>query len=255
VAIVLFLGLGGLLGSRFSPAAVVKSGNLRVALLSQVMPHRLPRHGTAPIAVLVSGHIEAVDRGIPDQLQRLTIEVNRHAVLRSRGLPACRLPEIQPASTSRALSRCGPALVGSGRFWASIVLPEQGAYRTQGRLLVFNGRRHGVPVILAHIYTSQPFDSSFVIPFRIAHIGNGRYGTRLTASLPEALGAWGYVDRIKLTLRRNYSSHGRRLSFLNAGCPASPGTREAAFRLAFATFTFAHQEIGVPVDKTCAVRE
>ena len=48
-------------------------------------------------------------------------------------------------------------MVGSGQFWAQIVLPEQGAYRTRGRLLIFNGRIHGHPALLAHIFTSHPF--------------------------------------------------------------------------------------------------
>jgi hypothetical protein len=234
---------------------VVQQGNLRITLLSQVMPHKLPRTGTAPIAVFVAGHVQAVHGGVPDQLKRLTIKVNRHALLQSRGLPVCRLPQVQPASTSRALSACGPALIGSGQFWASIVLPEQGAYRTQGRLLVFNGRQHGRPVLLAHIFTSNPFGSSFVIAFHITRIDDGRYGTQLTASLPQALGDWGYVDRIKLTLRRKYRWRGRELSYFNAGCPALKGTDAAVFRLAYASFSFAHTDVGVAVNKSCGVKE
>lgn len=236
-------------------AAVVQQGNLRITLLTQVMPQKLPRNGTAPIAVFVAGHVQAVHGDVPDQLKRLTIMVNRHALLQSRGLPVCRIPQVQPASTARALSACGPALVGSGRFWASIVLPEQGTYRTQGRLLVFNGRRRGRPVLLAHIFTSNPFGSSFVITFLIRRIHEGQYGTQLTASLPQALGDWGYVDRIKLTLRRKYRWHGRQVSYFNAGCPALPGTDRAVYRLAFATFSFAHERVGLSVDKTCAVKE
>jgi hypothetical protein len=246
---------GFLICTTAASAAVVQQGNVRITLLSQVMPHKLPRVGTAPIAVFVAGHVEAVHGGVPDQLQRLRIEVNRRALLQSRGLPVCRIPEVQPASTNRALAACGPALVGSGQFWASIVLPEQGSYRTQGRLLVFNGRQHGRPVLLAHIYTSNPFGSSFVIAFQIRRIDDGEYGTELTASLPQALGDWGYVDRIKLTLRRKYRWHGKELSYFNAACPALKGTDTAAFHLAFAEFSFAHAEVGVAVDKSCGVTE
>lgn len=58
------------------------------------------------------------------------------------------------------------------------------------------------------------------VAFSIAKVSDGAYGTRLTASLPQALGSWGYVDRIKLTLKRKYSYRGRQLSYFNAGCPA-----------------------------------
>jgi hypothetical protein len=236
-----------------SVAAVVQQGNLRITLLSQVQPYKLPRIGTSPIAVFVAGRIAAPTGGVPAQLQRLSVKVNRHARFQSRGLPSCPLAAIQPATTERALAACGPALVGSGQFWAHIVLPEQGAYATQGRLLVFNGARHGRPVLLAHIYTSHPFATSFVLTFAIHHIRSPIYGTEFSTSLPEALGEWGYVDRIKLTLKRKYTYHRRHLSYFNAGCPALLDTDRTSYHLADATFTFtAHNSIELQQDKTCA---
>jgi hypothetical protein len=242
--------------SAWAGAAVVQHGNLRITLLSQVQPYKLPRIGTSPISVFVAGRIAATRGGVPDQLQRLTIKVNRHAKFQSLGLPICRLSQIQPGTTARALANCGPAIVGAGQFWAHIVLPDQGAYPTQGRLLIFNGRENGHPVLFAHIFTAHPFASSFVIPFRIRHIHSGAYGTELSASLPGALGDWGYVDRIKLTLRRKYRYRGRQLSYFNAGCPAVEGTDRTTFHLADALFSFAgNQSIGLRVDKSCGVKE
>lgn len=235
-------------------ATVVQQGNLRITLLSQVQPYKLPRIGTSPISVFVAGRIAATRGGVPDQLQRLTVKVNRHARFQSRGLPVCRLPQIQPATTERALANCGPAIVGSGQFWAHIVLPDQGAYPTQGRILIFNGREKGRPVLFAHIFTAHPFASSFVILFNIEKINSGPYGTQLSASLPGALGDWGYVDRIKLTLKRKYSHRGRRLSYFNAGCPAIKGAERASYHLADALFAFAgNLRIGLRVDKSCGV--
>jgi hypothetical protein len=237
-------------------AAVVQSGNLRVYLTSQVQPYKLPRIGTSPISVRVAGQIQATTGGVPAQLQRLQIEVNRQARFQSRGLPRCTLAEVQPSTTTQALERCGRAIVGSGQFWAHIVLPEQGAYPTQGRLLVFNGLLGGKQVLLAHIYTSNPFSTSFVIPFHFHRIDKGAYGTQLSASLPEALGTWGYVDRIKITLKREYAYGGRRLSYFNAGCPAEVGIPRISYPLAFATFSFAqHEHLGLEVKKSCEVRE
>src|SRR6478672_1859213 len=114
-------------------AAVVREGNLQINVLSQILPYKLPRKGTAPIAVFVSGHLSAPKGGIPSQLQEMTVEVNKHGLLQSKGLPTCKLSKLQPASTERALSSCGDALIGSGQFWAHIVLPDQGAYGTHGR--------------------------------------------------------------------------------------------------------------------------
>jgi hypothetical protein len=240
----------------YATAATVQQGGLRITVLSQLKPYKLPRKGTAPIAVFIAGHLQSAKGGIPPQLQKLKIEVNRHGLLQSKGLPVCRIPEVQPASTQRALANCGDALIGSGQFWANIVLPDQGAYPTQGRLLIFNGREGGRPVILAHIYTSHPFNSSFVIPFSIKHISKGPYGTELKASLPGALGSWGYLDRIKLTLKRKYTHQGKKLSYFNAGCPAPRGAKRASFPLAYAEFSFAGRApMGATVNKTCAAKE
>jgi hypothetical protein len=237
-------------------ASVVQEGNVRITVLSQVLPYKLPRKGTAPIAVFVSGHLSNPHGGIPPQLQEMTVEVNKHGLLQSKGLATCKLSKLQPASTQRAMSSCGDALIGSGQFWAHIVLPDQGAYPTHGRLLIFNGRRGGKPVIFTHIFTANPFFSSFVIPFSIQKTHNGAYGTKLTASLPQALGDWGYVDRIKLTLKRKYQYKGRQLSYFNAGCPAPGGSKRTVFPLALASFAFGEGlSISAKVEKACAVKE
>jgi hypothetical protein len=248
--------VGLLACAAMASAAVVQEGNLRITVLSQILPYKLPRHGTAPIAVFVSGHLEAPKGGIPPQLQRLVFKVNKHGLLQSKGLPTCKLSEIQPASTERALAACGDAVVGSGQFWAHIVLPDQGAYATHGRLLVFNGRRKGKPTLFTHIFTANPFFSSFVIPFSIEKVSKGAYGTELSASLPQALGSWGYVDRIKLTLKRKYTHKGRQLSYFNAGCPAPEGSKRTVFPLALASFDFAAEvSMSTRVEKACAVKE
>jgi hypothetical protein len=233
-----------------------KQGDLRTTLLAQIQPNKLPRNQPAPIAVFVSAHVSTFSGATPPQLQRMTIRVNRHGLLSSTGLPHCTIREIQPGPTSRALERCGDALVGSGRFWASIVLPGQRPYPTRGRLLVFNGVKGGRPVLFAHIYTRKPFATSFVITFALRHDQKGAYGTLLTASLPQALGTWGYVDRIKLTLRRRYAYRGHPRSYFNASCPAPAGTRITVFPLALATLYFeARQPVRLKVVKTCRVED
>lgn len=255
-AALLATAVGLLACASLAGATVIQQGNLRITVLSQVQPYKLPRVGTAPIAVFVSGHLDAPHGGIPPQLQKMTVEVNKHGLLQSRGLPTCPLKQLQPASTERALASCGDAVIGSGQFWAHIVLPDQGAYGTHGRLLIFNGRQAGKPVIFTHIFTANPFFSSFVIPFSIQKANHGAYGTKLTASLPEALGDWGYVDRIKLTLKRKYTYKGKQLSYFNAGCPAPKGTKRTVFPLALASFDFAEGvSVAAKVEKACAVSE
>ena len=236
-------------------ATVEQIGNLRVTVLSQVLPFKLPRDEVAPIAVFVSGHIGTANGETPPQLKRMTIKLNRHGLLQSQGLPTCRIPEVLASSTQQALARCGPALIGSGQFWAHIVLPQQPPYPTRGRLLIFNGGHGHRRLLIASIYAVNPFSTSFVIPFRISHIHQGPYGTLLTASFSKALRNWGFVDRIKLTLRRKYQVAGRQLSYFNAACPAPTGTLTTTFPLALVNFDFVGgQQIQAGVRKACRVK-
>lgn len=237
-------------------AAVVQEGTLRVSITTQIKPFGLPRAVPAPIDVFLAGHIASTTGGVPPQLVQMTIFVNRHGVLDTDAVPVCPVDRIRPATTAQALERCGPSLIGSGHFWASVVLSGQPAYHSTGRLLAFNGLNDGHPAVLAQIYTTQPFPSSFVVPFAITHLPHGRFGTKLSAELPEALGEWGFVNRIKMTIGRAVQRGGRERSFLDASCPAPHGTRTAAFPLALADFAFAGaQSLHATVTKSCRVKE
>jgi hypothetical protein len=244
-----------LTSATLAKATTVQSGDLRITVLAQIKPNKLPRAKPAPIAVLISGALQSASGNRPPQLQSMRVLVNRHGLLQSQGLPVCPSAQLKGSSAERALASCADALVGSGQFWAHIVLPDQGAYPTRGRLLVFNGRRAGKPVLLTHIYTSNPFNSAFTIPFSIEKVSGGRYATELAASFPEALGSWGYVDRIKLTLKKEYAFKGQTLSYFNAACPAPKGTTRASFSLAKATLAFDTTQITADVVKSCGVKE
>jgi hypothetical protein len=247
---------GFLIAAAVAFAAVNTKGILKVTVVGQVKPYRLPRNGTAPISVFLSGHVSEKDQQVPPQVSQMTIKLNKHGKLEAKGIPSCTIDKLQPATTERALSNCGPAVVGSGRFWANVVLPGQDPYATRGRLLIFNGKDNGRNVLFAHIYTEKPFPTSFVITFSIRRIDEGPFGTELVASLPSALGSWGFVDRIKLTLKHISTQHGKTRSYFNAGCPAPAGVRIARFPLAKVRFQFAGgQELTTTLAKSCAVKE
>lgn len=235
-------------------AAVVQSGELRVSVSTRLSPYRLPRSGTAPITAHIAGHVAAVDGGVPPQLVSMDILVNRHGLIQPRGLPTCTYSQLQPGTNERALRECGDALVGSGHFWATVVFAENTPYHTTGRLLIFAGRSGSRPVVFAHIYTTQPFPSSFVVTFKVRHVHQGPWGTELSASLPSALGNWGFVDRIKLNLGRTYKLAGGERGYLEAGCPAPAGADTVVFPLARATLDFADdQDLAATISRPCGV--
>ncbi len=131
----------------------------------------------------------------------------------------------------------------------------QAPYPTTGKLLLFNGQSHGKPILFGHIYASHPFATSFVIAFKIAQRAHGTFGTVLSASLPEALGGWGYVTGIEMRLSRHYSYKGKQRSYLSAGCPAPKGFGKAGFALIRTSFGFAGgRRLSSTLNRSCVAR-
>jgi hypothetical protein len=221
-----------------SSAEIVQKGHLRVAFKGEFSPHALPRQGAAPIAVAIGGRISTTDGKPPPQLRLISIEINRSGHLSAKGLPICHPDDIQPSTNQGALEACGRSLVGSGSFTANVELPEQAPFPSRGKVLAFAGEEHGRPVILAHVYGTDPIPTSYTLPFAIGR-GHGNYGTVLTASLPQVTADWGFVTGIDLRLNRRFSFQGKRRSYLSAACPAPSGFPGATFPLVRASFAFA----------------
>jgi hypothetical protein len=216
----------------------IQKDNVRLAFGGRVAPRKLPRVGSAPVVVSVSAGITTTDNTEPPQLRRIKLEINRNGHLDQRGLPTCRFHLIQPSTTAQAREACLPALVGHGKFRANVALPEQSPFPSNGRILAFNGRMHGRPVILAHIYGTLPLPTSFTLPFEIRHQRDGTYDITLITHLPEVAAEWGFVRGISLTLGRRFRYRGVRHSYISAGCPAAPGFPGATFALARTAFDF-----------------
>jgi hypothetical protein len=235
--------------------ALAQKGDLRVAVSGAFAPQALPRRGVAPISVRVGGRIFAVNGGELPQLKTMRIEFNRNGRMQVAGLPTCQAEKIRIASSARALATCRPALLGTGSFAANVVLAGQDPYPTKGRLLLFNAGSARRPALVGHIYAAKPFATSFLIPFTVSKGGRGTFGTTITASLPDALGNWGYVTAIELRMSRTYRHRGERRSFLSAGCPAPAGFPGALFALARTSFGFAGGvELGATLTRSCNVR-
>jgi hypothetical protein len=250
LAVLAILTVGNL-----AKAEVAQKGVLHLALTGKLAPQKLPRTGTAPIAVSVNWSISTIDGSAPPTLKGMQIEINRHGRFDYAGMPVCPIAKIQPASSARALSNCRSALVGKGSFTADVALHEQEAYETKGRLLLFNGESHHKPVLLGQIYSPHPFATSFVIPFALKELAHGVYGTTLDATLPKGLAAWGNLTGIQMTLSRRYYAEGHRHSYVSAGCPAPKGFARAVFPIARTSFAFkGGTELGSTLTGTCSVR-
>jgi hypothetical protein len=242
------------LSATASQAEVAQQGNLRVSFQGKVAPHALPRVGTAPVSVSLSGQVKTTDGAPPPQLRTVTLAINRNGKLDYKGLPRCNFHQIQPATTEEAKEACRKSLVGTGSFEAHVALPEQSPFPSKGQVLAFNGNLHGRPVIYAHIFGTEPLPQSYVLAFHIRR-GGGEYATTLQAELPRVAADWGYVSGISLTLQRNFAYQGKRHSYLSAGCPAPKGFPGATFSFARASFGFEDgRTLSSKLQRSCGVR-
>jgi hypothetical protein len=208
---------------------VSQKQGVRVTVDGGISPKRLPRKGSAPVSVSVSGDIEAKGgaTALP-QLQHLSIAINSAGTLNLKGIPHCRINHINPSTNEEALAACKSSLVGEGSFRANVVLPEQSPFPSVGKLLAFNGTIGRRPALFAHIYGTKPIPTSYVFAFKVKQ-AKGTFGTILETDFPEATGEWGYVTGISLKLDKR---------FLNAGCPAPKGLSKVPFPLARTSFQF-----------------
>jgi hypothetical protein len=209
-------------------AEVSQKNGVRVAVDGSLSPSKLPRKGSAPVSVSVSGKIDSLNEAALPQLQKMTIAINSAGRLNLEGIPHCRIGHINPSNNEEALAACGSSLIGEGSFSADVKLPEQSPFPSEGKLLAFNGTIGGEPAIFGHIYGTKPLPTSFVLPFRVKQ-AKGTFGTILEASFPRATGEWGYVTGISLDLDKR---------FLSAGCPAPKGFSKAVFPLMQTNFSF-----------------
>jgi hypothetical protein len=219
-------------------AETVQHGSLRVSFGGKIAPHALPRQGVAPVKVSVATKIAAADNQSPARLKRISIAINRNGIFEPKGLPVCPLRAIQPSTTADALAACKSSLVGTGSFEAKVLFTQQAPFPSEGKLYAFNSTIHGKPAILAHVYGTKPVPTSFTLPFEVRQ-SKGTFATTLVASLPQVTGDSSAITGLSLNLGRTFSVHGKRRSYLSAGCPAPKGFPGASFPFAKASFAFA----------------
>jgi hypothetical protein len=249
IALLLTLGLAAL-----AKAEVEQKGNVRVTFEGELTPHTLPRTGSASVKVAIGAKIASTNGKTPPQLRRISIAINRNGRFEPKGLPVCPLRAIQPTTTADALAACRGSLVGEGSFSARVLFTQQAPFPSQGKVLAFNSTLHGHPAILAHVYGTRPIPTSFTLPFELRS-AKGTFGTVLEAELPQITGSSAYVTGLSMTLGRSFTSHGKRRSYLSAGCPAPKGFPGAVFPFAKASFAFAKQgTVTSTLNRSCRAR-
>jgi hypothetical protein len=243
------------LGATLAHAEIECEGDVCVKFGGDFAPRALPRDRDVPVTVHLHTSFKTPEGGRPPHLRRISFAVNRYGRISTAGLPTCRASLLESTDPATALSRCRPALVGQGDFYANVEFPDRPPFPVHGRMLAFNGRSHGRPAILLHIHGSTPVDVTVILTFTIHHPAEGKFGTVLATRIPRLASDLGYVTRVSLTFNRIYRYEGERRSFLSARCAAPAGFPGAIFSFTRGTFVFAgEREIATTLTRNCRVR-
>jgi len=233
-----------------------EGGDLVASLQGKITPHALPRNELAPVTVHVSGEIKTTNGATPPALREISIALNREGKLDTRGLPTCSSGALESTTTEQALSLCGPALIGQGRFEADVSFPTLVPFPAEGKLLAFNAKVKGRPGILLHIYGANPVQHTFILPMTITHKSSGTFGTVISTKIPRLAAGLGYVTSVDFAIGRRFHYKGKMHSLLSARCAAPPGFPGAIFTFARGTFTFANgQALSPSLVRDCKVRQ
>ncbi|HVO53619.1 MAG TPA: hypothetical protein VMT37_04315 [Solirubrobacterales bacterium] len=255
LAIFALLALACAAGVSAAAGEQVRRGNLEVTFNAGFNPQALPRSRPGAVTVTVEAGIGTTDGSRPPALRSFELQLNSHGRIDAHGLPVCRSSELQSVPTEAALARCRGALVGHGSFRAEVESSES-KVPASGRILVFNGRRHGHPLLLLHLYGTVPVRASFVLPLAIQHRGKHELGTLLAANVPLLASGLGSITSMKMTIGRTFSYRGRRHSYLGASCAAPKGWNVVPFfPFARGVFDFVDgMRLQKTLERSCRVR-
>ena len=229
-------------------------GNLIVAFNGTITPSKLPRDKIAPVGVQMGGKIKTTDRSVPPKLEKITLDINRNGVLQTKGLPTCSLGQLRSSTTKAARQVCGDALIGSGSVTSRVAFPGQGPFASNGQLLAFNGRSGGRQAIFAKVRSDEPLLVDFLIVFEVKK-KSGTFGTSLVGKIPPIASGYGRISAFNLLLRRQYSAHGKRMSYASASCPAPEGFTAAQFSFAKVSYLFEDgRNLSSKLVRQCKVR-
>ena len=215
------VALAGLAGAKGGPEpVVVRAGNMVLEINGDISPRTLPRHELAPMGIWGSGKLTTVDGSHPPALQSAAFDADRDVYVSVKGLPACRIAQLEARETKRAEAACGGAILGRGNATVEVAFPEQSPIVSTGPLVLFNGgERNGVVTVLAHAYVNVPAPTAVVATARVSRVSKGALGLHIEVEVPRIAGGAGSTVSARFAMRRVYTYRGKRRSVISGRCP------------------------------------
>jgi len=158
--------------------------------------------------------------GVPSPPVHDIIDFDQNLSLATKGLPTCSASQLQSTTTEAAEQACGKAKIGSGS--AITLLPLSVLYTEPTKVTAFNGApQGGKPVVLLHAYGTSPIQTTLVLVGTVSNYNKEGYGPRLDVTVPPIAGGVGVITDFKVKINRTWTYKGKKMSFVNAKCPAS----------------------------------
>lgn len=238
-----------LVGAGAAQAIKLRIGNIVIVGDGGFSPTTLPKHENAPIKLFGHATFKTVDGTRPSPLRQLVLEFDKHGAVETRGLQKCSMGKLVATTTARARQLCPDAVVGRGFGTGVVELPEQKPIKVSSPLTLFNGPvRHGNPTVLGHAHIDYPGPTTYVILIEIQKIHHGRYGFKTVANFPKLVNGYGSPISGHLTIGKEWTYRGQRLSYANAHCADGRLQAKAAFTFEDGSF------VQGTVFKPCKVR-
>lgn len=219
-------------------AVTVLVGNLMINVEGSTSPRALPKNKLAPISFHGRASVSTEDGShIPAALGTRLL-VDKHIKLDTTGLPTCTLQKLESRPPAAAMKACGGALIGRGASTAQVAFPEQASFEAKGPLLAFNGPASGGGAYggsgyneqLYYVYANVPAPTALIAVGKVSR-ASGKYGYRISISIPRIAGGAGSFHSAEFTFGRKWTYKGKKHSFLNAEC--ANGHFSAQVKVAF----------------------
>jgi hypothetical protein len=243
------VGAAALLLVAAAQAITLRVGDIVITGDGGFTPTTLPKSKNAPIKLYGHAKFATVDGTRPSPLRTLTLEFDKHGAVETRGLQKCTMAKLVATTTQRARKTCKDAIVGTGFGSALIELPEQRPIEASSPLTLFNGPvKHGNPTVLGHAHLDYPAPTTYVILIEIQKVHHGRYGFKTVAEFPRIANDYGSPISGHLTIGKEWTYKGQRLSYANAHC--ADGRLQAKAEFSFKNGDFVQGTIFKPCKAT-----
>ncbi len=204
----------------------IRAGNLVIRAEGVIAPKALPRHEAAPISLRASGSVATSDDSHVPPAEFVHLQIDRHLHFDTAGLQSCRAGQLEADTPAQAMRACGGALLGKGKASAEVAFPESIPFSATGTLLAFNGPRvGGYDEQLDYVYVDVPAPTAVIVQAKFAK-DSGRFGRRVTLTVPRIAGGAGSLSGFELKFKREWTYKGAQHSYLSAECPSGSFNNE-----------------------------